>query len=83
MVPFVLGHFTVGADARRLNELLASASNNMAAGGRHSMLRMAEHNSLADKLKKPRVLAPVAGILLGLWRAEQKHGGCAAPGIFK
>jgi hypothetical protein len=65
VVGFVLAHFTVGPDARRLREVLQRAPSQGAA-----FLAL-------DRISLPAILAPVVGILLGLSRGEQLPAGAA------
>ncbi|KAG1678277.1 hypothetical protein FOA52_013898 [Chlamydomonas sp. UWO 241] len=78
LVPFVLGHFAGGADARRLNELLEASRAN---AGPQAMLRVGVDRTsytvihvdkpLFEKVNKAEILVPLVGTLLALWRAGQ------------
>eukprot|EP00798_Chlamydomonas_sp_ICE-L_P017518 gene17518-23836_t len=62
LVPFILGHFTIGADAMRLTNILNHQQQNPAS--------RLERNILADKISRAAVLAPIMGLLLGLGYAD-------------
>jgi hypothetical protein len=73
LLGFALSHFTVGPDARRLNELIqAAAGGGAAAAGSQARL---QQNMLLEKVSKAAVLAPVIGILLGLAPRQQEQPG--------
>ncbi|MEW5299631.1 MAG: hypothetical protein WDW36_002626 [Sanguina aurantia] len=75
VLTFVLSHFTVGADARKLQELLAPlpSPTSGASGSALSSLVRLERDMLAAKVGKAAVLAPVLGCLLALWPTPPPH----------
>eukprot|EP00955_Chlamydomonas_euryale_P091615 364638-Chlamydomonas_euryale.AAC.1 len=86
VVPFVLGHFAGGADARRLNELLDASR--ASAGMPQTIMRVGADRQytvihvekpLYEKVNRAELLVPLVGMLLALWRADAADAD-SAPG---